>query len=135
MNNSFSLQQIGGTGNFDPNLISRQYKLDLMSEFMRIKFEYPKMKESEIANQIRHSSSTIQRYRNHMNMLAPYRLQPKNTNKRTKKPLKTNFEKNTHREHDFKRPQKTSNDLKSTSNETVKIKKKQIERWIYAREY
>ena len=34
MNNSFSLQQLPGTGNLDPSLISRQYKLDLMSKFM-----------------------------------------------------------------------------------------------------
>ena len=51
MDNSFSLQQMSGTGNLDPNLISRQYKLDSMSKFMRIKFENPKIKQSEIANQ------------------------------------------------------------------------------------
>ena len=52
MNNSFSLQHLSRTGNLDPNLISRQYKLDLMSKFMCIKFENPKMKQSEIANQL-----------------------------------------------------------------------------------
>ena len=41
MNDSFSLQQISRTGNLDPNLISRQYKLDLMSKFMCIKFGNP----------------------------------------------------------------------------------------------
>ena len=34
MNNRFSLQQISKTGNLDLNLISRQYKLDLMSKFV-----------------------------------------------------------------------------------------------------
>ena len=50
MNNRFSLQQISRTGNLDPNLISRHYKLDLISEFKCIQFENPKMKQSEIAN-------------------------------------------------------------------------------------
>ena len=52
MNNSFSLQQISRTGNLDPNLISRQYKLDSMSKFMCIKFENPKLKQSELAYQL-----------------------------------------------------------------------------------
>ena len=50
MNNSFSLQQLSRTGNLDSNLISRQYKLIKMADFMRMKYESPKMKQSEIAN-------------------------------------------------------------------------------------
>ena len=69
MNNSFSLQQTSRTGNLDPNLISRQYKLDLLSKFVCIKFEYPKMKQSETANHVGYSTSTLQRYRNDINML------------------------------------------------------------------
>ena len=84
MNNSFSLQQIQKTSNLDANLISRQYKLNLMADFMRVKFENPKMKQSEIANQLSLSSSTLQRYRNDIIMLSPYRIQSKTTNKRTK---------------------------------------------------
>ena len=56
MNNSFSLQQIQKTSNLDANLISRQYKLNLMAYFMRLKYENPKMKQSEIANQLNLSS-------------------------------------------------------------------------------
>ena len=52
MNNSFSLLQIFKTGNLDSNLISRQYKLNLLTKFMQIKFENPKMKQSEIADQL-----------------------------------------------------------------------------------
>ena len=33
MNNTFSLQQIQRTSNLDANLISRQYKLNLMADF------------------------------------------------------------------------------------------------------
>ena len=33
MNNTFSLQQIQKTSNLDANLISRQYKLNLMADF------------------------------------------------------------------------------------------------------
>ena len=61
MNNSFSLQQISRTGNIDFNLISRQYKLKLMTDFMRVKYEKPKMKQSEIANQLGVASSTLKR--------------------------------------------------------------------------
>ena len=123
MNNSFSLQQIQKTSNLDANLISRQYKTNLMADFMRLKYENPKMKQSEIANQLSSSSSTIQRYRNDINMLSPYRINPNNTNKRTKKPKNTNSDNDSHNEADVKRPQMTSNDLKrpqSTSNENSK---------------
>ena len=81
MNNTSSLQQIQKTSNLDANLISRQYKLNLMADFMKVKYENPKLKQSEIANQLGLSSSTIQRYKNDINMLSPYRINPNNTNK------------------------------------------------------
>ena len=56
-------------------------KLNLMADFMRLKYENPKMRQSEIANQLSLSSSTIQRYRNDINMLSPYRIGPNNTKK------------------------------------------------------
>ena len=86
MNNNFSLQQIQKTSNLDANLISRQYKLNLMADFMRVKYENPKMKQSEIANQLGMSSSTIKRYRNDINMLSPYKINPNNAKKRQKRP-------------------------------------------------
>ena len=61
MNNTFTLQQIQKTGNLDANLISRQYKLNLMADFMRVKYQNPKTKQSEIANQLGHSTSTLQK--------------------------------------------------------------------------
>ena len=122
MNDSFSLQQIQKTSNLDANSIYRQYKLSLMADFMRLKYENPKMKHSEIANQLSLSSSTIQRYRNYINMLSPYRSQSNYTNKRTKKAKNTNLSNNSHYESDVKRPQMTLNDLKMTSNEPVKNK-------------
>ena len=84
MNNTFSLQQISITSTFDANLISSQYKLNLMAEFMRMKNENPKLKQSEIENQLGFCSSNLQRYRKEINMLSPYRNQPNNTNKRKK---------------------------------------------------
>ena len=119
MNNSFSLQQIQKTSNLDANLISRQYKLNLMADFMRVKYENPKMKQSQIANQLGLSSSTLQRYRNDINMLSPYRINPNNVKKRTKKAKIDDIT-------DLKRPQMTSNDVKTTSNETVKNKKNKM---------
>ena len=64
MNNTFSLQQISRSGNLDSKLISRQYKLNLMTDFKRMKNENPKLKQSPIANQLGYSTSTLQRYRN-----------------------------------------------------------------------
>ena len=119
MNNSFSLQQIQKTSNLDANLISRQYKLNLMADFMKLKYENPRMKQSEIANQLGMSSSTVQRYRNDINMLSPYRINPNNVKKRTKK---AKIDDNV----DLKRPQMTSNDLKTTSDEPVKNKKNKL---------
>ena len=123
MNDSFSLQQIQKTSNLNAILISRQYKLNLMADFMRVKYGNPKTKQSEIANKIGMSSSTLQRYRNDINMLSPYRIHPNNTNKRSKKVKNTDFDNNSHNEADVKRPQMTSNDLKRpqlTSNENSK---------------
>ena len=56
-----------------------------MADFMRVKYENPKLKQSEIANQLGLPSSPLQRYRNDINMLSPYRIHSNNTNKRTKK--------------------------------------------------
>ena len=110
MNNNFSLQQIQKTSNLDANLISRQYKLNLMADFMRVKYENPKMKQAEIANQLGMSSSTLQRYRNDINMLSPYRINPNNVIKHPKKAKIDDIA-------DLKRPQ-------MTSNESIKNKKK-----------
>ena len=85
------------------------------------------MKQSEVANQLGMSSSTLQRYRNDVNMLSPYRITTNNVKKRSKKAKIDDIG-------DLKRPQMTSNDVKTTSNETVKNKKKQAERWFYTRE-
>ena len=112
MNNSFSLQQIQKTSNLDANLISRQHKLSLLADFMRVKYENPKIKQSEIANQLGMSSSTIQRYRNDIKMVSPYGINPNNTKKTIKKRSNTNFDENSHHEAEVKRPQMTSNDLK-----------------------
>ena len=88
MNKSISVQQISKIGNFDSNLISRQHKLNLMAKFMQINFENPKRKQSELAEHLGYSSSTIKRYRNDLNMLSSYRIQPNTTNKRLEKGFK-----------------------------------------------
>ena len=75
---------------------------------MRVKYENLKMKQSEIANQLGHSNSILQRYRHDINMLSPYKINPNNTLKRTKQALNTNFDYNSHHEPDVKKPQMTS---------------------------
>ena len=126
MNNTFSRLQISKTGNLDSSLISRQNKLNLMADLMRMKYENPNLKQSEIANQLGYSSSTLQRNRNDIDMILPHTIQPKNTKKRTKKASNTNFDNNSQGEHDLNRPRLTSNDLKETSNEPVKNKRNKI---------
>ena len=126
MNNNFSLQQIQKTSNLETNLISRQYKLNLMADFMKLNYENPRMRQSEIANQLGMSSSTLQRYRNDINMLSPYRISPNNTKKRTKKAKIDDIT-------DLKRPQMTSNDVKMALNETVKNKKSRLKGGCYTR--
>ena len=52
---------------------------------MNIKYQNPRMTQSEISSQLNMSSSTIERYRNDINMLSPYRISPNNAKKRQKK--------------------------------------------------
>ena len=47
-----------------------------------------------------------------------HRINPNNTNKRAKNAENTNFDTNSDRGPDVKRPQMTSNDLKSSQNKT-----------------
>ena len=121
MNNTPSLSEINKTSNMDPNLITRHYKLKLMNDFLNIKYQNPKMKQSEIANQLDISSSTLKRYRNDINMLSPYRINQNIGKNRTKKVLNTDFDNNSHHEVCIQRLQMSANDLKrpqSTSNKT-----------------
>ena len=92
-----------------------------MADFMKVKYENPKLKQSQIADHLGLSTSTLQRYRNDINMLSPYRINPNNTNKRAKKVLNNNFNNNSYHEPDVKRPQTISNDLKA--NQTKPNKK------------
>ena len=61
MNNTFSSKRISQTGNLDSNLITRQYKLDLMARFMEIKSINAKLRQDQIAKELGCSSSTLQR--------------------------------------------------------------------------
>ena len=110
MNNTPSLSEINKNSAMNPNMLTKYYKLKLMNDFMNIKYQNPKMTQSEISSQLNMSSSTIKRYRNDINMLSPYRNNPNNVKKRTKKPKFDDIA-------DLKRPQMTSNGLKTTSND------------------
>ena len=69
----------------DPNMLTKYYKVKLMNDFLHIKYQNPKMTQSEISSQKNMSPSTIQRYRNDINMISPYRINPNNVKKTTKK--------------------------------------------------
>ena len=119
MNNTPSLNEINKNSTMDPNMLTKYYKLKLMNDFMNIKYQNPKMTQSEISSQLNMSSSTIKRYRNDINMLSPYRISANNVKKRTKKAKIDDIG-------DLKRPQLTPNDSKMTLNETVKNKKNRL---------
>ena len=61
MNNTPSLNEINKTANMDPNLLTRHYKLKLMNDFMHIKYQIPRMRQSEKPNHLDMSTSTLQR--------------------------------------------------------------------------
>ena len=82
--NTPSLNEINKIANMDPNLLTRHYKLKLMNDFMNVKYQNPKTTQSEISNQLGMSSSTLQRYRIDINMISPYRNNPKNVKKQQK---------------------------------------------------
>ena len=84
---------------------------------MENKSNNPRLKQSEITNLLDLSSSTIQRYREEIIMLSPYRIPPLSKTSQTKqKTPNTNLD-------DVK---VTSNDPKMTSNEPVNIKKNKL---------
>ena len=86
MNNTPSLNEINKNSAMDPNMLTKYYKLKLMNAFMNIKYQNPKMTQSEISSQLNMSSSTIKRYRNDINMISPYRINTNNAKKRQKRP-------------------------------------------------
>ena len=59
MNNTYSLDQIQGTGDLNVVLILRQYELDKMAEFMEVKSNNPKLKRSELIKNIIFYDTTI----------------------------------------------------------------------------
>ena len=93
-----------------------------MAFFLRLNYKNPKMKQSEIASQLGKSSSTLRRYRNDINMFSPYRNNPNNTNKRTKKTSNTKLDINSHPYSGVKRPRLTSNDFKTYTKSNKKNK-------------
>ena len=95
-----------------------------MAKFIQIKYENPKMKQSQTAIQLSCSSCTLQRYRNDINMLSSYIIYPNITNERSKKVLNTNFDKTSSPKQDLERPQMTSNDLVKPDTNTESIIKR-----------
>ena len=135
MNNTPSLNEINKTANLDPNLITRHYRLKLMNDFMKIKYQNPKIRQPEIASQLNMSSSSIQRQRNDINMLSPYRINPINVKKRSKK-VKIDENNDLKRgSDDLKRPQMTSNDKKTRSKNVLKAGSVQEENIVINEHY
>ena len=129
MNNP-SLNEINKTSDVDPNLITRFYQLKLMNDFMNVKYQNPKLKQSEIASPLKVSTSSIQRQRNDINMNSPYRINQNNVKKRQKK---VKIDENVNHKRgsvDLNRPQMISNDKKTKSKNVLKagsVKEEAIE--------
>ena len=136
MNITFSLEQISKTGNLDSNLILGQNKLDLMARFIYIKSVNSKLRQDQIAKDLGCSSSTLLRYRQDITMLSPNKI-PTSSYKRRRMIPNICLDNKSHREHDLKRQQLTSNDIKKpkTFSTTYCFLIKQIERWIHASDY
>ena len=85
MNNTPSLSEINKIANMNPNLITKYYNIKIMNDFMNVKYQNPRLKQSEIASQLNMSTFSIQRQRNDINKNSPYRINPNNVKKTTKK--------------------------------------------------
>ena len=96
MNNTVSLEQISETVKFDFELIIRQYNLEVLARFKKIKSPNLKLRQYQIAKELGCSGSNLQRYRHDINMLSHYRILS-NCHKRRQKTSS-----------DLKRPQMTS---------------------------
>ena len=74
MNNTFSLKQLSRTGNLESHFILRQCKFDLMARFKEIKSVNPRLNQNKTVQVLECSSSSLQRYRQDINMLSPCRF-------------------------------------------------------------
>ena len=74
MNNTYSSEQTSKTGIFASHFIFLQYELDIMARFMEIKSLNRKVGQDQIGKKIGCSGNTLQRYRQDMKMLSPYRI-------------------------------------------------------------
>ena len=113
MNNTPSLNEINRNSAMDPNMLTKYYKLKAMNDFMNIKYQNPKMTQSEISSQLNISSSNIKRHRNDIKMFSPYRINSNNVKKQQKKAKIDNND-------EPKRPQMTSNDKKRKTKNNLK---------------
>ena len=71
MNITIALEQIAENVYLNDDLIMRQLKLDKKTNIMEIKSINPKLKQSEIARELKISTSTLQRYRKETKMFSP----------------------------------------------------------------
>ena len=123
MNNTFSSEQIAKIGVLNADWIIRQYKLDKKANFLEIKTINPKLKQSEIAEELAISTSNFKKYRREINMHSPCRFLITSNSMfsqcSTRKQKTSN-----HTEHDLKLTSNelkvNSNDLKMSSNERIK---------------
>ena len=115
-------ERISKTGNLDVILITRHFELDLKARFVEIKSINRRLRQDGISKKLGCSSSTLQRYRQVINMISPYGIPP-NTNKRKQKTSNANIDDVKVTSNDLKM---TSKDLKTTSSESFKPKENKL---------
>ena len=87
-----------------------------MSRFMEINTVNPLLGQGQTAKRLGCSNFSLQRYTQDLTMLASNRIPPNRYRKSQKVPDK-NIDDNSHRKRDLKRPQKTSNYVKKTTDD------------------
>ena len=126
MNICISLQQKSKTGDRDSSLISPQYKLNWMANFMQIRFENPKLQQSEIANHLGYSSSTLNRYTNDIyigfHLMEFNQITPKNEQKKLQIQILITFHIANMTSKDLKWLQRTLKQLRQIQNQKTKTK-------------
>ena len=73
MGSNFTIDQLSKSQTIDLNSINRLYKINMMLNFMDIKFNNPRLTPSQICKQLGTSDSTIKRYRDNIQMDSPYK--------------------------------------------------------------
>ena len=81
---NFNIDMALKSENLNSNSILRLHKQNMMSKYMEVKYNEPRLTQKQISNQLGYSYSTYKRYRDDISMDNPYKRN-KNRKKNTSK--------------------------------------------------